>query len=395
MTPFEEVLPTILSALVPLPAERVDLGQARGRFLAEPIASDRDLPLFDNSQMDGFAVRSEDLAAALPSNPVTLRRVGASWAGHTPGPRLEAGEVRRIATGAAVPEGADAVVMQEEVEATAEAVTFREPTEPGAFVRRRGEDIRSGETPLQPGQRLGATELAVAAAIGRTALLVHRRPRVALLSTGDELVDPGRPGLVDSNAIQLSTRLAELGFEVTRLGVAADSLPALIERFEAARGCDVLITTAGVSVGDRDHVRSALAAAGFAIRIERVAIRPGKPFLFAQREGGLPGLLFGLPGNPVSARVTFETFVVPALRRLAGGPMPGPRRRVRLAERVDPPTKLTVLSRVHLTAHGARLTDTQSSGYLRSLLGADGLVILPAGAGPFEAGREVELLPLE
>jgi molybdopterin molybdotransferase len=254
-----------------------------------------------------------------------------------------------------------------------------------------------GQLAVEAGSSLTASELALLAALGRTHVRVGQRPRVALLSTGDELVELGSVGpgqVVDSNAIALGARLVQLGCDPVFLGVAPDSQDAITERLQTAQGCDVVLSSAGVSVGERDFVRSALDALRTTVHLEGVAIRPGKPLVFAT---GGRALYFGLPGNPVSSRVTFEVFVRPAIRKLQGLSRPELRLPARLEGDFRKRAELTFFPRVRLERRGLELWATpmpkQSSGYLTSLVGADGLAILPAGPSEVAAGTVVDVLP--
>ncbi|MBS2030348.1 MAG: molybdopterin molybdotransferase MoeA [Deltaproteobacteria bacterium] len=398
MPPYPDALQTILSHVQPLPTERVPLELALGRALASDAVSRALLPAVDNSAMDGYAVRSDDLKSASESKPVVLKIVERITAGDSPQSTLSAGQAARIMTGGALPPGADAVVMQEDVEVQGSSALFRESVDAGEYIRRAGEDIRPGDVAVRAGQALGASELALMASIGETHASVHRRPRVAILATGDELVDFGSnaPGkLVDSNSLALALRLRELGCDVTALGVARDEPAAIQARFEAAAGADVIVSSAGVSVGDKDFVKPVLKALGATLHIERVAIRPGKPLVFATRPGQL---FFGLPGNPVSSRVTFEVFVRPALRALMGLTKPISTVPAVLSADFKKVAELTFFTRVRLERDGAKLLAVpmpkQGSNYLTSLVGADGLAILPAGVGQLAAGTPVDVMLL-
>ena len=398
MTPYPSALQAILANAQPLPTERAPLELAIGRALATDAVSRVLLPAVDNSAMDGYAVRSEDLKNASESKPVTLKIVERITAGDSPQSTLNTGQVARIMTGGALPPSADAVVMQEDVEVQGSSAVFRESVDAGDYVRRAGEDIRPGDVAVRAGESLGASELALLASIGETHVSVHRRPRVAILATGDELAELGShaPGkLVDSNSLALTLRLRELGCDVTALGVARDEPEAIRARFEAAAGADVIVSSAGVSVGEKDFVKPVLQALGAKTLIERVAIRPGKPLVFATRPGQL---YFGLPGNPVSSRVTFEVFVRPAIRALMGLTEPIPTIPAVLKTDFKKLAELTFFTRVRLERDGARLLAVpmpkQGSNYLTSLVGSDGLAILPAGVAELAAGTPVDVMPL-
>jgi len=289
----------------------------------------------------------------------------------------------RIFTGAPLPEGADAVVPQEDVAADGERVTIAGRVAPGAYVRPAGEDVRVGDVVVQPGGVVGAAEVGLLATLGYSQVRVFRRPRVAILSTGNELADlgtqPGPGQIPNTNTYSLMAQVIEAGAEPVNLGVVPDQLEAITERLRWGLGAaDVLVTSAGVSVGELDLVREALARSGAELHLWKVSMRPGKPITFGTR-GGRP--VFGLPGNPVSAMVTFELFVRPALRRMAGAEVvERPRLRARALEPIANPGSRRGYLRVTLTpdagGYGARLTGDQGSAILRSMVLADGLAVV-------------------
>jgi molybdopterin molybdotransferase len=314
---FEEALANVLRAVTPLTAVAVALGEAAGRVLAEDIAADLSLPPFDATAMDGWAVR----AAEIGKTPALVARAGAAGAGRMPGP-LPPGAAWKVMTGAPMPSGSDAVVpVEDAVEIDASTVRLDVAPHPGAHVRLSGEVFPKGALLLSAGRRLTPADLVLVAAAGRAALRVARPIRAAVLVTGDEIVatdaTPGPAQIRNTNGPLLVSALRRAGAEVTDLGVARDTQEGLVRTFRAAleRGVDVLLTTGGVSAGDYDYVATALAAAGASIRFHKVAIRPAKPILFATKGATL---IFGLPGNPVSAAVAFDFFVRPALRAAAG-----------------------------------------------------------------------------
>lgn len=389
---IDEARASILAATRPLGAEDVRLGAAAGRVLAEDVAAAHDVPRFANSAMDGFAVRSGPAGRE-------LRIVGESRAGAPFAGLVGDGEAARISTGAALPEGADAVVP---VEQTREAggdgpsagrVVVEAAASPGDHVRGAGEDLRASETVLRAGTRIGPAELGVGAGAGRGTLRVALRPRVAIVSTGDELMAPGEPlgpgQIHDSNALALAALAQQDGAEVVASLRAPDdragTVAALAEALEAA---DLVLVSGGVSVGPHDHVKPALEELGVAEHFWRVALRPGKPTWFGTRDATL---VIGLPGNPVSALVTFVLFARPALAALQGAPPPR-RSRVPLAHAVDRRAERDEAVRVRLDDEGrAHATGAQGSHVLSSMLGADGLAIVPRGEGQLDAGTLVEL----
>jgi molybdopterin molybdotransferase len=410
-----EALERILAGVPVLPPESVPLAAALGRVLAEPVIAGREIPPWDNSAMDGYAVRAVDTRAASAGRPVTLAVVGEVAAGAVASRELGPGQAYRILTGAPLPGGSDAVVPQEDVRRHEGEVWLERPVSPGACVRPRGEDIRCGDLVLEPGTVLRPAALGVLAALGRARVDVHRRPVVAVLSTGDELVAPGAPlgpgQIPDSNTYTLCGLVAEAGATPRSLGIARDRREELLERLREGFEADVLVSSAGVSVGDRDFVREAVEALGARLDFWKVNMRPGKPLTFGRLPGrpggaaGAPGeahgegrLFFGLPGNPVSCMVTFELFVRPALRRMGGhGVLERPRVRARALDPIDNPGTRPGYLRVRLEpvagGLGARPTGEQGSAILRSMLVADGLAVVP-GDTRIAPGEEVEVILL-
>jgi molybdopterin molybdotransferase len=387
LTPLDEALARLLEQVQPL-AERETLatGAAAGRVLAADLVSPVDVPPADNSAMDGYALRAADVAAPLP---VTQRIP----AGSVPAP-LPPGEAARIFTGAQVPPGADTVVMQEFTELVEGRVSVTQPVTAGANVRRRGEDLRAGSVVLPAGTRLDAVALGLAATAGAAQLTVTRRPRVALFSTGDELVMPGEPlppgAIYNSNRFTLRALLEGLGCEVVDLGIVPDKLEATRAALrEAASRADVIVTSGGVSVGEEDHLRPAVQAEG-QLDLWALAIKPGKPFAYG-RVGAAH--FIGLPGNPVSSLVTFLILVRPFLLKLQGAVQLAPRA-YRVAAGFDwpKPDKRREFLRVRLDEEGGLvLFANQSSGVLTSAFWADGLLDNPPGQA-FKAGDAVRFL---
>ncbi|MEL6060390.1 MULTISPECIES: molybdopterin molybdotransferase MoeA [unclassified Methylobacterium] len=323
LIPVAEALARVLASVSgPVETETVPLAQAAGRVLAADIVATRTQPPFPASAMDGYAVRSAEASVAGTS----LRVIGTSAAGHGFAGAIGPGEAVRIFTGAPVPEGADAILIQEDAQAEGASVRVVEPVEPKRFIRRAGLDFTAGETLLDAGLTLDARRLALAAAAGHPRLPVRRRPRVAILATGDELVEPGATPawdqIVASNSLALGALAAEAGAEIIDLGIAADDHAALADAFRRAREAraDLLVTLGGASVGDHDLVQAALAREGLELGFWRVALRPGKPLMHG-RLGDM--LVIGLPGNPVSSIVCGLLFVVPAIRALQGDPQAG------------------------------------------------------------------------
>jgi molybdopterin molybdotransferase len=421
---FDEALAAVLDGAEPLGAEQVALAEALGRALADDVTSPVNLPPWDNAAMDGYAVRAADVRGAARDRPVALRVVGEVAAGgDASGVALGPGDAARISTGAPVPPTADAVVRVEDTEAPKRAgaeradvvrvVDDRDARGDGPQrrnVRPRGEDVRAGAVVLERGATVGAAALGMLASVGRATVSAVRRPRVALVSSGDELVDldafdavrAGRR-IVSSNAYTLAAQARLAGADAIDHGVAPDDLGALRERLEAALdgGCDVLVTSGGVSVGEHDHTRAALAALGTVPRFWRARIRPGGPLGFgvvAWRGHDVPWV--GLPGNPVSAMVTFELFARPLLRALGG------HRRVfrRLVPVVlDAPVRtpgaLTHFLRAALDVDVdgrlvARLTGAQGSNLLTSMARADALLVVPEDVDEAPAGAVLRAMLL-
>jgi molybdopterin molybdotransferase len=392
----EQALEAILSSVRLLETERVDIVASLGRVLAETIESRREIPPWDNSSMDGYAVRAADTARGSVELPV----VGRITAGQMASAALGAGQAMRIFTGAPLPAGADAVVPQEDVDADGDRIKIRGAVERGAYVRPRGEDLHQGETVLEPGHAIGPAEVGMLATLGVPQVRVYRRPRVAILSTGDELADlgtePTASQIPNTNTYSLMAQVIEAGGEPIALGVVPDRLEAIEARIAAARSADALVSSAGVSVGDMDFVKEALTRAGAELRLWRVAMRPGKPITFGSLQGRP---VFGLPGNPVSAMVTFELFVRPALRLMAGHrQVQRPRVRARALAPIPNPGQRRGYLRVVLTpdgrgGYGARLTGEQGSAILRSMVLADGLAVM-AGDTVIAEGAEVEVIVL-
>jgi molybdopterin molybdotransferase len=407
-----EALDRVLAEVPVLSAETLPLSLALGRVLAEPVVAEREIPPWDNSAMDGYAVRAADLRDAGPAGPVALTVVGEVVAGAIARGGIGPGQAYRILTGAPLPSGSDAVVPQEEVERDGDRVVFTRSAEPGAYVRPRGEDIRPGDRMLEPGTELRPAALGVLAALGHARVRVHQRPRVAVLSTGDELVGPDSPlgpgQIPDSNSYTLAGLATEAGAVPQSLGIAPDRREVLVERLRQGLEADVLVSSAGVSVGDRDFVREAIESLGARLDFWKVNMRPGKPLTFgrvgrrgANRADGRSGdcLFFGLPGNPVSCMVTFELFVRPVLRRLGGHRvLERPRVRAQALQGIDNPGSRPGYLRVRLEPAaagrlGARPTGMQGSAILRSMLLADGLAVVP-GDTHIPEGGEVEVILL-
>jgi molybdopterin molybdotransferase len=391
---IEEARRLVLERASPLPAEQVPLRDALGRVLAVEVGAADPVPGFDNSAMDGFAVRAADTASA----PVTLQVVDESRAGRPAERVLGAGEAIMISTGAMVPEGADSVVQVEDTSSRDGSVEVGVTVEPGRNVRRTGEDVRSGESVIPPGTVLGAAELGVIASVGLGAAECTRRPRVCVLTTGDELHEPGEPlgpgGIRNSNAHSVPALAEASGAEVAWVETVADDPAATRSATQRALDADVVVICGGVSVGEHDHVRAALAELGVEEAFWGVALRPGKPTSFGVH-GGQGALVFGLPGNPVSAMVTFLLLARPAIDALLGADTERRRATAILDEEYakKPGRAHAVRCRLELRDDGwhARTTGEQGSHVLTSMLGADALALIPTDSGTVPAGQRVEI----
>lgn len=387
---IDEARATLLRVVRPLSAEEVPIAGALGRVLAEDVAAAHDVPAFANSAMDGFAVRPG-------ASGRRLRIVGESRAGAPFDGVVGDGEAVRISTGAALPSGADAVLQVERLTVDGDHVVVGDDVAPGRNVRRPGEDLRAGAVVLPRGARLGPAELGVAIGAGRAAIRCARRPRVAVITTGDELAEPGgalRPGQIhDSNGTTLAALARRAGADVLAPAHAPDEPDATRELVAAALdAADVVVLAGGVSVGPHDHVKPALAELGVRELLWRVALRPGKPTWLGHRDATL---VLGLPGNPVSAYVTFVLFARPALAALQGADPRGdaaPRRTAPLGVAIARHPDRDECVRIRVAADGSVVpTGPQGSHVLSSLVGADALAVVPRGEGELPAGAEVAL----
>jgi molybdopterin molybdotransferase len=382
---------------VPQPQlEPVALTEAHGRVLARDVTSADDVPGFDNSAMDGFALRSADVAAAAPTAAIELRLVGESRAGSPYAGMLGPGEAIAISTGAMVPAGADAVLRVEDAEHADGRLRVAAPLPAGKEIRRAGEDVRAGERVLAAGTRLGPAELGVAASTGVAELPCARRPRVAVVVTGDELVRPPAPlgpgQIRNTNGYALPAQALAAGAEVLEVVTVGDDFRATVSALERALAADVVVATGGVSVGPHDHVRPALAELGVEQVFWGIALRPGKPTFFGTRA---ETIVFGLPGNPVSAMVTFHLFARPAIARMLGT-TPRERRATATfdAGYAKRPGRAHVV-RCTLKADDdgwhVHPTKDQGSHVLTSMLGAEALAYLDVDRGDVSAGERVEI----
>ncbi len=416
MISVEQALAEILSHVRPLEAERVPILEALGRVLAEEIRSEIQVPPFDNSAMDGYAVRAADVAGATPAAPVRLLVSGSVAAGYVAGQRVAPGTAVRIMTGAPLPEGADAVVpyedtsdfdrpKEERLTVPASEIEVRAAVGRGDHIRPAGEDIRRGELVMAPGRVIRPQEIGVLASLGRETVRVHRRPRVAILATGDELLEvhePLQPGKIrNSNEYTNAALVTRTGGLPIRLGIARDTAADLTAKIRAGleQGADLFLTSGGVSVGDYDVVKDVLGAEG-EMQFWQVNMKPGKPLAFGLlpgREGGVP--LIGLPGNPVSAMVSFEQFARPAILRMLGHTdLAKPTVRAIVDEPLTNSGRrgfVRVVVTRQVDGYHARTTGEQGSGVLTSMSKANGLAVVPEGTRRVAAGEELTVQMLD
>ena len=385
------------------PALRIPLDDALDSILAEDIISRLDIPAWTNSAMDGYAARGQDVRGASEEKPVRLRVVEQIPAGWFPTRAISRGECARIFTGAPLTEGSDSVIRQEDTDGGAETVTIVKDREVGVNIRRVGEDIRKGSTVLRTGTELAPAALGVLASLAVAHPLVYRRPRVAILGSGDEIVDVDQPEeilsgrkIASSNTHTLVALVRQAGGEPVNLGIAGDTPDSLKEHLNRAMDCDLLVTTAGISVGEHDYVRSVLEELGAELRFWKLRMRPGAPVGFGLLSG-MPWI--GLPGNPVSTMVTFELFVRPAIRKMMGHALPFRRTLpVRAAEPISVKPRLQHFLR-GMVSEGrdgpeARLTGPQGSGILTSMVQANALLVIPEGQFETAVGSTVQALIL-
>ncbi len=402
MIPVEQALEIILSNIEPMGSEKVPLLDGLGRVIAEDIVAERPIPPWDNSAMDGYAVRAEDVRGASPERPVRLRVLEDLPAGRMPSQRVGPGEAIRIMTGAPIPEGADAVVKVEDTRLEGGGgVAVLAPVPKGEDIRSAGEDVRDGEFIIPRGTVMRPAEVGMLASLSRSFIQVFQRPQVAILSTGDELVDidgkvaPGK--IVNSNSYSIASQVRECGGTPLQLGIARDSQQDVERLLRVGLDSHVLLTTGGVSVGDYDFVKDALNSLGAEIKLWKVAMKPGKPLAFGVVRGRP---VFGLPGNPVSSMVSFEQFVRPSLLKMQGH-----------KKLFRPVINATLLHDIHKTPgrrHFVRSVvslregnyevaplGAQGSNILHSMVRANGLLIFPETLSELKAGSSVKVQLLD
>lgn len=402
MLSVEEALEKVLSLFKPLEPEEVDLLDSLGRVLAEDVFADMDIPPLDNSAMDGYAVRAEDTKGASPQNPRPLRIIHEVPAGYISEKAVEPGTAIRIMTGAPIPPGADAVVRFEDTRREGDIIYILKEVKPGAEIRRAGEDVKKGELKLRKGTVIRPAEVGMLAALGKKRVKVIRRPRVAILATGDELVDPEEipgPGKIrNTNTYSNAAQVLKYGGIPIILGIARDKREELAAKLREGleKGADLILTSGGVSVGDFDLVKEVLATEG-QITFWQVRMKPGKPLAFGVL-GGVP--LLGLPGNPVSVMVAFELFARPAILKMLGRTcLQKPTVEAILLDEIPAKDERRHFLRVTVEKRGdewyARLTGEQGSGILTSMVKANGLAIIPEEWKKAEVGSRVKVMMLD
>ena len=404
MFSVSDAVARIVADIEPLSVERVSLPDALGRVLASAIVSPLTLPAWDNSAMDGYALRASDVEGASAEKPATLSVLETVAAGSFPSRAVEAGSCTRIMTGAPLPEGVDTVIRLEDTDGGTERVSIRNDRDAGRNVRHRGEDIFAGALVLDRGQPIGAAQIGVLASVGAASVDVYRQPRVAFFGSGDEIVDLDRfsealdgKKIVTSNSYTLNALVRLNGGIPVNLGVARDDPADIRARIDRAAGCDLLVTSAGISAGEFDYLRPVLAEAGVTLDVWRVRMRPGAPLGFGWL-GKMPWI--GLPGNPVSTMVTFELFVRPVMRRMLGHTRLFRRPvAVVLEEPVKIGAALTHFLRAIVSVRpdgtlSARLTGPQGSGILTSMSLANALLVIPQERPRVEAGETVNAILL-
>ncbi len=401
MIRVEEALKNILDAVSPLGLEKVNLFEALGRVIGEDVHAGRAIPPKDNSAMDGYALRAEDTRGASPDNPVILKVVEDIPAGAVPQKRIEPGQASRIMTGAPIPEGANAVVPMEESRREGGGVAILAEAATGRDIRRAGEDVQPGEKVISRGEIIRPAEIGMLSSLGRSFIFVHQRPLVAIVATGDELTDVDEPTspwkIVSSNSYALAALARDCGAIPMQLGIARDRREDLVEAFRNAMRADLIVSSGGVSVGDYDLVKDVMKQEGNRMQFWRVAMRPGRPLAFGSM-GGVPTV--GLPGNPVSTMVSFELFVRPALLKMMGHKNLFRRTvRARLEEEIHkkPGVRHFIRARIQRRKEGYVVVTTgdQGSGILKSMVRANGLIVLPEEATKVGAGETVNVQLLD
>ena len=401
MISYEEALSNILGMITPLSLERVSLLDALGRVIGEDIHANRPIPPKDNSGMDGYALRAEDTKEASQANPIRLSVVEDIPAGTIPTRQIGQGQSARIMTGAPIPEGADSVLRMEDTLNEGREVAILVPVRKGQDIRRQGEDVQQGERVIAKGEIIRPAEVGMLASLGRSFILVHQRPIVAIVPTGDELADidevtsPWK--IANSNGYSLTALVRECGAIPMQMGIARDKREDLIDKFHAATRADLILSSGGVSVGDYDLVREIMKEVGNQVQFWRVAMRPGRPLAFGTL-GKVP--LVGLPGNPVSTMVSFQQFVRPAILKMMGHQNLFRRTILaKLSETVEKERDVRQFIRGQIRSgkegYEVVTTGKQGSGILKSMVRANGLIVIPVGVEKVLAGEWVTVQLLD
>ena len=401
MITVAEAIDQILQTINPLGLERVNILDALGRVLGEDVTAGRNIPPKDNSAMDGYALRFQDTIGAAENSPVVLEVIEDIPAGVIPQKSIAAGQSARIMTGAPIPEGADAVMKMEDTEKDKQKVKIKAEAKLGQDIRRAGEDVREGELVMPKGSIVRPAGIGMLASLGRSFISVYQRPLVAVLATGNELVDidesPSPWKIINSNSYSIASQTLNYGALAMQIGIAKDNREDLIAKFQAAMRADIIVSSGGVSVGDYDLVKDIMQEVGSRMQFWQVAMRPGKPLAYG-RAGDVP--MFGLPGNPVSSMISFEQFIRPAILKMMGHRNIF-RKTVRavLQEDIEIRKGLTHFIRALVTVgaegYAASTTGEQGSGILKSMVRANGLIVLPEDAEQVKSGTVVKVQLLD
>jgi molybdopterin molybdotransferase len=401
MITVAEAIEQILQTINPLGLERVNILDALGRVLGEDITAGRNIPPKDNSAMDGYALRFQDTIGASPHHPVVLEVIEDIPAGAIPQKSIAAGQSARIMTGAPLPVGADAVLKMEDTEKDGQKIRIMAEAQSGQDIRRAGEDVREGELVIPRGTSVRPAGIGMLASLGRSFVSVYQRPLIAVLATGNELLDidesPSPWKIINSNSYSLASQALDCGALVMQMGIAKDKREDLLARFQAAMRADVIISSGGVSVGDYDLVKDIMQEVGSRMQFWQVAMRPGKPLAFG-RIGNVP--MFGLPGNPVSSMISFEQFIRPAILKMMGHQEIF-RKTVSavLQEDIEKRKGFTHFIRALVKAgaggYTVSTTGEQGSGILKSMVRANGLIVLPENMEKVKSGKEVKVQLLD
>ncbi|MEK7824996.1 MAG: gephyrin-like molybdotransferase Glp [Nitrospirota bacterium] len=397
MISVKEALKAILANITISGIEKVGILDSLGRVLAEDIVAKRDHPPWDNSAMDGYAVIFNDIRGASKKAPAAIKVIGEVPAGRMPAVKIGRGEAVKIMTGAPMPEGADTVVRVEDTEPSGSMVSIFKECERGENIRRRGEDVKSGDLVIEKGKKIRPAEIGMMASVGRAFIYVHQRPRVAVMSTGDEIADLDEEvspeKIINSNSYALRSLAMDAGCIPSLLGIARDNKEDLTRRLRDGLTSDVILISGGVSMGDYDFVKDVLAEMGMEMKFWKVSMKPGQPLAFGTIMGKP---VFGLPGNPVSAMVSFYQFVMPALKKMGG------QKALYLNtidaisdEDLEKKKGRTYFMRAVIDnrdgVYHARSTGDQGSGILTSMVKADGFIVIPEDSGPAKAGDTVKV----